>query len=74
MRLVDGLLVDGFNLEDCVIIAYIIEDKEKSGTVGSHLNGQTLDSKIRVNRAFNLEVIHSVYSRLGAVLEKCHHQ
>ena len=69
MRLVDGLLVDGFNLEDCVIIAYIIEDKEKSGSVGSHLNGQTLDSKIRVNRAFNLEVIHSVYSRLGAVPE-----
>ena len=69
MRVVDGILMDGFNLEDTIIIVYIIEDGEKSGAIGSNLNGRSLKSKINVRKAFNLEVIHSVYSRLGAVPE-----
>ena len=63
-RVVGGLLMDGFVLEDTIVIVFIIEDREKSGKIAASLHGSNLNVG---ERMFQLEVIHSVYPRLGAI-------
>ena len=66
-RVVDGLLMDGFTLENTIIVVYVIENRKKSGKVGDRL-----DRKLRSNThagEFHVDVIHSVYPRLGTIPE-----
>jgi hypothetical protein len=60
-----GLLVDGFVLKEKITIVYVIEDCEKSGKIAANLHGNKLD--VEGKQVFELEVVHSVYTRIDAV-------
>jgi len=63
-RVVGGLLMDGFVLGEKITIVYVIEDCEKSGNIAAAIHG----SKLEVDgNEFEIEVVHSVYSRVAAV-------
>jgi hypothetical protein len=64
-RVVGGLLVDGFVLEEKITIVYVIEDCEKSGKIAANLHGSKLD--VEGKQVFELKVVHSVYARIAAV-------
>ena len=62
-RLVGGLLMDGFVLEEKITIVYVIEDCDKGGKIAAHLQ----DSKLVMDeKTFELKVVHSVYQRIAA--------
>jgi len=63
-RVVGGFLLDGFVLEEKITIVYVVEDREKSGTIAATLHGSKLDVQ---NKQFELAVVHSVYARIAAV-------
>ena len=64
-RVVGGLLMDDFVLEEKITIVYVIEDCEKSGKIAATLHGSKLD--VEGKQVFELEVVHSVYARIAAV-------
>ena len=66
-RIVGGILMDGFALEEKITIVCVIEDCKKSGTIADFLHGRKLS--VETMQEFELEVVHSVYTRTAAVPE-----
>jgi len=63
-RIVLGVLDDGFALDSDIVLAYVIEDRAKSGNVANHLDGGNLSVVYSNSRhVFTLKVFHPVYTR-----------
>ena len=66
-RIVRGVLDDGFALDNDIVLAYVIEDRVKSGNIANGLNGGRLSVQNGVDseQVFTLKVLHPVYMRAG---------
>ena len=65
-RVVGGLLLAGFVLEETITIVFVIEDAIKSGKIASALEGGKLNCHC-LSKQFVLKVVHSVYDRTAGV-------
>ena len=61
------MLEDGFALDNDIVLAYVIEDRVKSGHIANHLNGRNLRVQYGDGneQVFTLQVLHPVYTRMA---------